>query len=131
MSWFTRHFGLDGVDLAIHVALTGLGVAIVTELIHGRFGEILGLKVVAISLLILAWRRHRARKRMAQQGTLGLTSGEMAAERFQDLENRIAELEGGQLRMAELEERLDFAERLLAKSEEKPPAALMPGGRRG
>lgn len=37
------------------------------------------------------------------------------AERLEELERRMAELEGGQQRVAEIEERLDFAERLLAK----------------
>jgi len=44
----------------------------------------------------------------------GLTTGEMAAERVADLEARVTELETHQLRMLELEDRLDFAERLLA-----------------
>jgi hypothetical protein len=43
----------------------------------------------------------------------GLSTGEMAAERIADLEARVAELEAAQARMLELEERLDFAERLL------------------
>lgn len=37
------------------------------------------------------------------------------AERVAELERRVGDLEAGQQRMAELEERLDFAERLLAK----------------
>lgn len=36
------------------------------------------------------------------------------AERVADLEQRLAELEQERVRMAELEERVDFAERLLA-----------------
>ncbi len=137
MSWFTRHLGIDAVDLAIQAALTAVGIVIVSEVFHGVLGEVLAWKVLGISLLILAWRRHRARKRMVKDETLGLTSGEMAAERFQDLEQRIAELEGAQTRVAELEERLDFAERLLAQPQllaqphEKQPAALHPGANRG
>lgn len=131
MTWFTRHLGIDAVDLAIQAALTAVGIGIVTEIFHGPVADVLALKVFGISLLILAWRRYRARKRMVKDGTLGLTSGEMAAERFQDLEQRIAELEGAQTRVAELEERLDFAERLLAQPQEKQPIALHPGGHRG
>lgn len=42
----------------------------------------------------------------------GLTTGEMTAERVAALEDRIAELEGER---AQLEERLDFAERMLTQ----------------
>ena len=46
------------------------------------------------------------------RGMKGLADG---AERMEELERRVVELEAGQQRVAELEERLDFAERLLAK----------------
>ena len=39
-------------------------------------------------------------------------------ERFRELETRLAELEANCERMGEIEERLDFAERLLAKQRE-------------
>jgi hypothetical protein len=42
----------------------------------------------------------------------GLTTGEMVAERMAALEERIVELEGER---AQLEERLEFAERMLTK----------------
>ena len=45
----------------------------------------------------------------------GFSTGEMAAERVTDLESRVVDLEGAVARMAELEERVDFAERLLAR----------------
>jgi hypothetical protein len=48
----------------------------------------------------------------------GITSGEMAALRFEEMEQRLAELEASQARVAELEERLEFAERLLAEPAE-------------
>lgn len=40
-------------------------------------------------------------------------------ERIEELEHRLAEVEQDRLRVAELEERLDFAERLLAKAPER------------
>lgn len=40
------------------------------------------------------------------------------AERFEMLEGKLAELEQSQHRIAELEERVDFAERLLARQNE-------------
>ena len=39
-------------------------------------------------------------------------------ERVQDLEARVADLEAGQSRMLELEERVDFAERMLSQQRE-------------
>jgi hypothetical protein len=47
-----------------------------------------------------------------------LPGGETAEARLAELEARIVELEQGQTRVAELEERLDFAERLLAQPRE-------------
>ena len=44
----------------------------------------------------------------------GLSTGQMEAERIADLEQRVAELEGLATRMMEVEERMDFTERLLA-----------------
>jgi hypothetical protein len=54
--------------------------------------------------------------------TAGLTTGEMTAERVAALEERIAELEGER---GLLEERLDFAERMLTQGKEA--RALEPG----
>ena len=54
--------------------------------------------------------------------TTGLTTGEMTAERVAALEDRIAELEGER---GQLEERLDFAERMLTQGKEA--RALEPG----
>jgi hypothetical protein len=45
--------------------------------------------------------------------------------RVAQLEQRVAELEAVQGRLAELEERMDFAERLLTRNE---PAGRLPGG---
>jgi hypothetical protein len=45
----------------------------------------------------------------------GLTTGEMASQRVEALEERVRELEQALSRAAELEERVDFAERLLAQ----------------
>jgi hypothetical protein len=48
----------------------------------------------------------------------GLTTGEMTAERVAALEDRILELEGERV---QLEERLDFAERMLTQGKANPP----------
>lgn len=59
----------------------------------------------AVTLLRMLWRRT---DRMHAPGGVDVA----------DLQARVAELEAEQGRVAELEERLDFAERLLAKSGE-------------
>ena len=125
MTWFERHLGIDGVDTVIHLALTGIGIVIVNSVFGGAFGTVLSLKVIGGSLVVFAWRRHRAFKRRGPGQPVGLTSGQMAAERFAEMEQRLVELEAGQARVMELEERLDFAERLLAQSSGE---RALPGG---
>ncbi len=61
-------------------------------------------------------------------GTTGLSTGEMTAERVAHLEDRIGELERVEARMAELEERVDFAERLLAAGSGEGAGRLPPAG---
>lgn len=66
-------------------------------------------------------RRISGGKPKADAAT-GLTTGEMTAERVAALEDRIAELESER---GQLEERLDFAERMLTQGKEA--RALEPG----
>ncbi|MGE5926553.1 MAG: hypothetical protein ACM357_04315 [Gemmatimonadota bacterium] len=97
-------FGLDGFDLFVHLVVTAC--IFFAMAISGAEEELFG--VVAISLIVLAIRRRQALRR----------SGGEPAEvdaRIDFLEQRVAELEGGHERMMELEERLDFAERLLTR----------------
>jgi hypothetical protein len=114
--------GLDWFDLTIHVGITGMFMIVAGSATTGRGSEVLVSMVVAISLGVLALRRAVAMKRAGSQG-----SGEYRAERIADLEHRVAQLEVEQGRVLELEERLDFAERLLARVHEKDQARL-PGG---
>lgn len=125
MTWFEEHLGIDGVDLAVQVAVTGIGVTICRMVFSHDVGVVLAFKVVAASLLLFAWRRRRALRRRAEAQPAGLTSGEMTAQRLEEMEQRLGELENAQLRVAELEERLDFAERLLARAD---AGALLPRG---
>jgi ubiquinone biosynthesis protein UbiJ len=82
-----------------------------TEANSYKDGVIIGSMVAASSLILLAVRRRLALRRQAAPG---LGTGEVAAERMFELEQRLADLESVEHRMAELEERLDFAERMLA-----------------
>ena len=120
MSWLRRNLGLDGFDLVIHVGVTCMFIFFVA--MSGGPEELLPV-ITGISMLVLAVRRRFALK---AGGAAGLTTGEMAAERIAELEARVAELEAAQADVAELAERLDFAERLLSKGT-RDPERIGPG----
>jgi hypothetical protein len=84
----------DPGEFALFLAVGG---ALVTMML-GPIGQALG--------------RRLSRGKQADPAT-GLTTGEMTAERVAMLEERVADLEAER---AQLEERLDFAERLLAQA---------------
>jgi hypothetical protein len=118
-------FGLDGFDLSIHGAVTGI-VLFWIGAVNRTEDAIIGCSIAACSsLVLLAIRRRLALRR---RGVAGLTTGEFVGERLLELEGRLADLEAAQARVVELEERLDFAERLLAQG---PPErqAIEGGGR--
>ncbi len=106
-----KWLGLDAFDLIVHVGVTVALMVVVDTASIGPETEGVMALVVAASLVALAYRRTRAlRHRMAEdQGD---------RERMQDLEARVADLEAAQGRMLELEERVDFAERLLSQHRE-------------
>jgi hypothetical protein len=87
----------DPGELALFLAV-GAGFA---GLFFGPIGQAIG-------------RRIAGGKSKVDPAT-GLTTGEMTAERVAALEDRIAELE---LERGQLEERLDFAERMLPRAGE-------------
>lgn len=108
----TRIAPLDFGDWALHLAATiGAAVAAADTM---RNSEPLGIGlVVAVSAVLLAWRRNRARHSALHFPTVA--SGEVAAERIAQLEQRLGDLEDVVHRLHELEERVEFAERLLAR----------------
>jgi hypothetical protein len=117
-------FGLDGVELGIHALVTAIVLAF-TATFNRPDEAMFFFATTAVSSLVLLSIRRRLALRKAE--TKGLTTGEMAAERIAELEDRLAELEAGQSRIAELEtergqleERLDFAERMLARGAVEP-----------
>lgn len=107
-----RWLGLDFVDLAIHVFVT-VCVGILMVEAAGNDEEMVLAMVFGTSAVVLAIRRQRALRQMTQEG---LSTGEMTAERLAELEARVAELEMAQDRVALLEERMDFSERLLVQN---------------
>ena len=113
--------GIDTFELIVHVAVTGILLAWVNATNSGTDVAVFSSMIGIGSLVVLSVRRRLALRRGQ---TVGLTSGEMAAERLAELEQRLAELEAGHGRMAELEERLDFAERLLSQRREPEQVGL-------
>jgi hypothetical protein len=113
VSWIRRTVGLDGVDLLIHAGVTFSIMAIGSSLWSHEDAEIMLATVSGVSFVVLGIRRHLALRKLPPD-----TTGELAAERIAELEARVVELEQTEVRMMELEERLDFAERLLAQARE-------------
>jgi hypothetical protein len=117
-----RWLGLDFVDLAIHVFVT-VCVGILLVEAAGSDEEMVLAMVFGTSAVVFAIRRQRALRQMTQEG---LSTGEMTAERLAELEARVAELEMAQDRVALLEERMDFSERLLVQN--RPAGQVEAGG---
>jgi len=80
----------------------------------GEFAMFLAIGSVLVTMLIGPIGQAIARRISRGKGdpATGLTTGEMTAERVAALEDRIAELEAER---GQLEERLDFAERMLTR----------------
>lgn len=107
-------FGIDWIDLLIHVSITGMVMVIAESASRETGADGAIAAVVAVSLGLLAWRRKRALERRGP----GTDTDPGSSNRLYDLEGRVADLEAAQGRVLELEERLDFTERLLAQHRE-------------
>ena len=85
----------------------------------GQFALFLAIGGIGISFLLgpigQAFARLITGKSGSKDPKTGLSTDEMAAERVAALEARVQELELTQTRLGELEERLDFAERMLGQ----------------
>jgi membrane protein implicated in regulation of membrane protease activity len=113
----TRIIGLDWFEVVVHAAITIAAGVSVDALFHGPVGDVGVAAVIAGSLALLAWRRRRAQAGSADPGSA----------RLAELEGRLADMEAAVGRVYELEERLDFTERLLTQVRERE-AARLPGG---
>jgi hypothetical protein len=116
--WFRRVVGISAMEFLIQAVLTLCAIGIFGD-DPGVRDEVVVFGVVGLSVLVLAIRRHFAIRR----GDGGETTGELTARQMAELEIRVSELEAAQLRVAELEDRLDFAERLLTQRLEQ----ILPG----
>jgi hypothetical protein len=114
-----RWLGIDGIDVLIQSAITFCVAVIVSE-VSGQNEEIMVAATFAASFSVLAYRRHWAAKR----GELGKAAAAPSGEYVLDLEQRVADLEAAQQRVYELEERVDFAERLLSQQSSRPPERI-------
>jgi hypothetical protein len=114
-----KWLGLDAVDLAVHGFVT---ICVAIFLAEANGGEALVPMVFGASALLFAVRRKIALRKQPP----ALTTGEVEAERLAELEARVADLEQVHYRVAELEERLDFSERLLAQ-QARGTEARVPG----
>lgn len=110
MSGIKRIFGLDAVDILIHVGVTFFLMVMLDE--KSPNGE--GVAIIgAVSTVVFGVRRYFGLKHLPPA-----TMGEIAEERMAELEARVGEMDLLHDRVQELEERLDFAERLLAQARE-------------
>ena len=115
-----RWLGIDGVDFIIQAFVT-IFAAVFVSGTDGPGQETRIGAVFMASLLVLGIRRHLARKR----GELGQTLP--SGEHMLDFEQRLADLEAAQQRIYELEERVDFAERMLSQQSQRVPEKIPEG----
>ncbi len=116
-------FGIDWIDLLIQASITAMFMVIADSVFSGmgRASDGALAAVVVVSLGVLSWRRKRVLERRGPDTDPG------SPNRLYDLEGRVADLEAAQGRVLELEERLDFTERLLAQ--QRDPSRLGAGDR--
>ena len=120
MSIWRKVFGIDAFDVILQSVITGVLIFWITAT-NSHQDAIIGGSVVSVaSLVVLGVRRKLALRRAGRE--LSDAEGMRVAE----LEQRVAELEHELGRMLELEERLDFAERLLATSHQAATKELAP-----
>jgi hypothetical protein len=109
-----RLFGVDLFDTVVHVGVSFALLVVVETRTHQPEPM---LAVVIVSALLFSVRRYFGLRRLPPRGEV---SGETTTgvHRRLDTEDRLQELESLYGRVAELEERVDFAERLLAQKDE-------------
>lgn len=106
--------GLDAWAIGVHAFVT-ITLAVALGEASGPDDDIVIPLVFGGSAMLFEWRRRRA---LAKGPPEGLTTGEVHLERMEELEQRVADVEILHARVAELEERLDFSERLLVQQQQ-------------
>lgn len=110
------HRGVDWIAIGIHGFITICVAAALGEA-SGNADDVLIPLVFGVSALVFEVRRRRAHFHAVPSG---LTTGEVeAAGRVEEIEQRVADLEMIAHRVADLEERVDFSERLLTQQRDR------------
>lgn len=113
-----RRLGLDWWDVGLQVLITFCVAVALGEWSGGSEAEVIIPGVVALSAVVLGVRHRLALRRTPPE----VTTGEVQAIQLEDLEQRVADLERLAGRVAELEERMDFSERLLVQGRQETVA---------
>ncbi len=117
----SEHQAMTAGGVVMHVLITLVAATMAGRLLVSgsdlvipaeSMGPLGAVGVGVVSFLLFEWRRRRARA--------GLTTGQMLAQRQAELERREADVDAVHARLAELEERLDFSERMLARQDARP-----------
>ena len=116
-----KWLGLDAVEVAIHVFVTICAAVMLGEA-SGSSDDVVVPMVFGASAIVFSIRRRVALRKQPPE----FAAGQIQAEHLADLEARVADLEQVHYRVAELEERLDFSERLLAQ-QTRGTEARVPG----
>ncbi len=114
MSRIREIFGIDGKDIVIHVGVSVV-VAVIVGGAGGEFnydGDGVATLLLAASAALLVARIFIGR---SKQRALPDAGGPAELE---ELDDRLYQLEQERARLHELEERVDFAERLLSQARE-------------
>jgi cell division protein FtsB len=86
----------------------------------GDFAPVIAMSVFTISVALVFILRGPLGKALARRIEGPTASAAIASAEMDELRNRMEEMEQQVARVHELEERLDFTERLLAQQREQP-----------
>lgn len=112
--------GLGTAAIVLHVLASVVAAFAAGRLLQEPIPATLAAAAVGVvSVVLFKWRQRRA--------TVGLTTGQMVAQRLHEVEEREAAVESVHARLAELEERLDFSERMLARQKDRQPGERSDG----
>ena len=114
----TDRAGPDVVSGVVQAVLTFVIAAFAAQVVMESGGPIvIPQGVVAAMTMVVVGGASAALWSWRKRRSPGLTTGQMLAERLAEVERREAEVDAVHARLEELEERLDFSERLLMKHE--------------
>jgi len=114
--------GLTGMGLFFLAYLLKEGRIAVLEGVHPPLPLLPGFAMIAAAAMFYGVLRGPIGRGIAGLFAADEPADDQLAHRLEQVEDRLAELSGEHQRMAELEERVDFAERMLAQRQ--APAQL-------